>query len=418
MLQINELTPEQIAKFPEYVKKWTDIGLCTEPANRIEAEKAINESYRLAGLNPPKKIVWCGSPLSQGLVRAIILDKSFIKNIGISVEDSVRNSVGASVRGAVLDSIGASAWNSVGDSVVTYVSNYVWDSVNNSVMTSVRASLEDYVGNSVENSVWDSLSDSVRDSVINSVGDSVRNSVRDSVRESVRNSVWDSVGDSIRDSIEDSIEDSVRASGYGQHDANWLSFFSFFRNECGLLKETEKLNGLMELAKHAGWFLPHENICWVSERHCILNRDDEGRLHSLTEAAIDYPDGWKIYAVHGVRLPGWIIEEPEKITIELIEKEENSEIRRVMTDIYGLERYMKNCGAHIIHEDKNGQLFKKEINGDEPIIMVKVINSTAEPNGEFKTYFLRVPPNITNTTEAIAWTFDMKKDEYVPQIET
>jgi len=73
MKKIESLTPEQIAKFPQYVKEWTDYGLCTEPANRSEAEKAINEMYLCAGRNPPKKIVWCGSPFSQGITRAIIL---------------------------------------------------------------------------------------------------------------------------------------------------------------------------------------------------------------------------------------------------------------------------------------------------------------------------------------------------------
>ena len=332
--KINKLTPEQIAKFPEYVDKWTKIGLCTEPANRIEAEKYINESYISVGLNPPKKIVWCGSPLSQALVRAIILDKKLIENIGDSVWDSVVDSVRAYV--------GASVWDSVGDSVRAYVGASVWDSV--------------------------------------------------------RAYVWD--------------------SGYGQHDANWLAFYDFFRNECGLIKETEKLNALTELSKYTGWFLPHEHICWVSERHCILNRDDNGRLHSLTSAAVVYPDGWKIYAVHGVRLPAWIIEEPEKITIDAIEKEENVEIRRVMTDKYGLDKYLENCGASIIHQDSNGILYKKELSNDEPIVMVKVINSTPEPDGSSKNYFLRVSPDITNATAAIAWTFGMNQEEYKPVIET
>ena len=102
MSRIEQLTPEQIARFPEFVKRWTEIGLCTAPADRPRAEAAIIESYKYAGLKPPKQIVWCGSPLSQGLTRAIILDK----NIRASVRDSVWDSVRASVR----DSVGDSVW--------------------------------------------------------------------------------------------------------------------------------------------------------------------------------------------------------------------------------------------------------------------------------------------------------------------
>ena len=50
--------------------------------------------------------------------------------------------------------------------------------------------------------------------------------------------------------------------------------------------------------------------------------------------------------------------------------------------------------------------------------MVEVINSSPEPDGEFKHYWLRVPPNITKAREAVAWTFGMSAAKYQPAIET
>jgi len=377
---IESLTEEQIAKFPEYVKKWTDIGLCTDPANRPEAEKAINKCYELAGLKRPEKIVWCGSPLSQGLVRSIITNENIMKEIGskISIGDSVRESVRQSVMDSVVDPV----WNSVVDPV--------WDSVGASVWDSVRAS----VWASVGASVWDSVGASVRASV----GASVRASVGASVRASVGASVW--------------------ASSYGSHDADFLSFYSFFRNELKLTTQTDKITGLTELANHCGWILPHENICFASERHCILNRDERGRLHSISDPAIMYPDGWKIYAIHGVRVPEYIVTNPEQITIDKIDSEKNAEIRRIMIDIYGAKNYIENCGATLIHNDKYGKLYKKVVEDDEDIVMVKVINSTSEPDGTFKEYYLRVPPNIERAHQAVAWTFGKTEKTYNPLLET
>ncbi|MBW2002984.1 MAG: hypothetical protein JRI72_00005, partial [Deltaproteobacteria bacterium] len=82
---ITHLTAEQEAKFPEYVKKWTEIGGCTKPADRVNAEKAINVMYKIAGLYPPK-IIWCGSPLGNALTRAIVIK---IASVGDSVWASV-----------------------------------------------------------------------------------------------------------------------------------------------------------------------------------------------------------------------------------------------------------------------------------------------------------------------------------------
>ena len=58
------------------------------------------------------------------------------------------------------------------------------------------------------------------------------------------------------------------------------------------------------------------------------------------------------------------------------------------------------------------------IPGDEPIVMVEMVNLTCERDGSFKRYLLRVPPNIQTAHEAVAWTFDVPAKDYAPQIES
>lgn len=310
MSRIESLSPTQKARFAEFRDEWIAIGLSTEPAQRGRAESAVKVMYQKAGLAAPQKIIWCGSPFSQGLTRAVILDET----LGASVWASVRDSVGASVR------------------------------------ASVRAS----------------------------------------------------VGD----------------SGYGSHDASWLGFYAFFREVCNLRRETEVLTGHLEQAKSAGWYLPYKNICWVSERHHVLRRDNRGHLHCLTGPAVMYPDGWAVYAVHGVRVPEYVIEHPNDITVQKIGEEGNVEIRRVMIERYGEGRYLEDSGAKVIHADEYGTLYRKEVLGDEPLVMVKVVNATPEPDGSQRRFFLRVPPDMTKAKEAVAWTFGLKEKEYCPNMET
>ena len=466
MLQIDSLTDEQIASMAEIRDKWIKIGLCTDKADRPRAEAAIYEMYKKGGLEPPKKIVWCDSPFSQGLTIAILKEFSANHHALTSVSDSIKVGVGASVRTSVWNSVGNSVrdsvWVSVGDSlrvsvgdsvrdsvrvsVGNSVQESVWNSVGNSVGNSVRDSVRVSVGNSVwdsvRDSVWDSVwvsvGNSVRDSVLtsvltsvwNSVGNSVWNSVRDSIRDSVWDSVWDSVGNSVRNSVWNSVGDrvltsirdsvwvSVGNSVYGQHEASWLAFYEFFREKCGLLEQTHKLVGLWELAKSAGWAYPTKDICFVSERHTTLCRDERGRLHNMSGPAIQYPDGWEIYAVHGVRVPENIINKPLEITTSRIDEQRNTEIRRVMIDIYGQSRYLQDSGAKLLATDRFGKLWKKDLSDDEPIVMVEVKNSTPEPDGSIKDYFIRVPPSMATPQEAVAWTFNLPKDEYNPLVET
>jgi len=452
---IKRLTKEQKDKFPYYVDKWTKIGLSTEPVNKELAEDAINQCYEIAKLERPK-IIWVKSPIAIYLVIGILsrTDQQSGDSVMDSVMDSVRASVSASVRTSVMDSVWDSVRASVMDSVRASVSasvrtsvmDSVWDSVWasvrasiwGSVRSSVRDSVWDSVWNSIGASVWNSIGASVRDSVRASVSASVRTSVMDSVwdsvrasvRASVRDSVWDSVRASVRASVRDSVWDSVRASVYGSHESSWLSFYDYFRDHFPNIAPFKKLDGLMNLSKSCGWIYPGKNICIASERHSILNRDEEGRLHSLTEPAVGYPDGWNIYAVHGVRVPEYIIMNPESITIDKIKEENNAEIRRIMVDKIGFQRYIEESGLKSIHKDEYGELYKSELEDDEPLVVVKVINSTAEPDGTFKEYFLRVPPNedkdpfkiikgdTIRARQAIAWTFKKQEFEYCPSIET
>ncbi|MBA3992114.1 MAG: hypothetical protein C0469_01210, partial [Cyanobacteria bacterium DS2.3.42] len=81
-------------------------------------------------------------------------------------------------------------------------------------------------------------------------------------------------------------------------------------------------------------------------------------------------------------------------------------------------RYLVESQADILNEDEYGTLYRKRIAGDEPLVMVRVKNSTAEPDGSFREYFLRVPPFMRTAKEAVAWTFDFREDQYQPEEET
>ncbi len=62
-------------------------------------------------------------------------------------------------------------------------------------------------------------------------------------------------------------------------------------------------------------------------------------------------DGWSLFHVHGVGVPGWIITNPEQITVAKIDAEQNAEIKRVMIERMGAGEYLFQTGAKIVHAD-------------------------------------------------------------------
>ena len=128
-MKIEQLTKEQKLRFPEFVDKWIKIGLSTEPANKKEAEEGINEMYQIAGLKKPK-IVWCDSPLSQGITKFVVKKMENDELLKTKNRESVEESVGERVIESVGESVIESVWQRVGQSV--------WQSVGQSVGQSVK----------------------------------------------------------------------------------------------------------------------------------------------------------------------------------------------------------------------------------------------------------------------------------------
>lgn len=195
-------------------------------------------------------------------------------------------------------------------------------------------------------------------------------------------------------------------------------------------KQAARQNGNLVLAEgeatgHAHTISEQDVQMWIAEMEayllvesCVLQRDEQGRLHSGEGQAVGYSDGWGVWAWHGVRVPAKVIEAPETLGAAAIQAEPNVEIRRVMIERYGQERYLRESGAQQIHQDDWGTLWRVDIPGDEPLVMVEVVNSTPEPDGSFRNYMLRVPLQMRRAKQAVAWTFGLTEAGYGPAVQT
>jgi hypothetical protein len=150
----------------------------------------------------------------------------------------------------------------------------------------------------------------------------------------------------------------------------------------------------------------------------VFSLDDRRRLHSASGPAFVWLNDIRDYYWHGVYVESYVVEKPESITVLDIETETNMEVRRVKIERFGQARYLLDSRAILIHRDGYGALYRKLVPGDEPLVMVKVLNATPEPDGSFKDYFLRVPPTMRTAKEAVAWTFGKSPDNYEPEQET
>ncbi|MEU3777715.1 DUF6745 domain-containing protein [Streptomyces sp. NPDC032472] len=334
---------------------WRAAAVATGAADRTAAEAGVCLAYRAAGLPEPERIVWVDSPRAAVNLLGDPDGTWGTQARGRSVRDQVRSLPWAAERERLHGELGPRGWGR--HWAVT--GGRLWENT-------------------------ERLADRIRAGLVEELAEDR------SQETGVRLLLLDAV--------------------LGQHDAAWLCAFDTGAHS--------PLAGLAAVARSAGWWWPYERLAVVCERPVELHRDEAGRLDRADGPALAFPDGFALHAWRGMPVPAEFLAELDALTPERIHGEENAELRRVMLEHYGYERYLEESGAEPMHRDEAGVLWRIPLPDDEDVVMVEVVNSTPEPDGTYRTYWLRVPPDTLTPRQGVAWTFGLAAEAYAPLRET
>ncbi|HEY9787505.1 MAG TPA: hypothetical protein V6D17_19105 [Candidatus Obscuribacterales bacterium] len=386
-----------------HIANWRKIGFATAPADRNQAQEGIRRAYESARLRPPRYIVWVDSPW-MGSIAAAILAKA-VQSQFESVVRSFFNSFSKRLWNAI-DAKGGSGWWREVEHQITRAVGMSYGNVAMQIRQAIIAELNGRNIGGAEAGMGVYASQELLDRLTLTLD-------RQLPGEYTRRIV-PIVERGLTSDLANSIMAQTWYCGTGSMDGD-LAFYDFCRTSGFNFPE---LGGFLMMAQSCGWWWPFEDICIATERPKLISVDAQGRLHYGKGPAILYPDHWRICAWHGTFVPARFIKWTRNMNVHDIMTEPNIEVRRMMLDIYGLEAFMLASGAQKFQEDECGALFRQELGDDEPIVTVRVRNSTPEPDGHFKYYFLRVPPNTMTAREGVAWTFGLSAHDYHPKKET
>jgi broad specificity polyphosphatase/5'/3'-nucleotidase SurE len=130
---------------------------------------------------------------------------------------------------------------------------------------------------------------------------------------------------------------------------------------------------------------------------------------------MSYPDGWKIYAIHGTLIPQAWIEAPATLTPSLALSQTNAELRRAACELLGWAQIINGLNAKLIDRDPDPEIGELlEVNhpqiGKERFLRVLC--------GTKREFCLPVPRGVKTALQANAWTWGMAPKEYKPEIRT
>jgi hypothetical protein len=407
MKKIESLTSQQWAEIDKLKKQWLD-NASRQPL-RSDVELAVEKLYKLKDFSNPK-IIYVDSPLAAVLLNNLIKENSLGDSLWISLDASLRDSM--------WDSTGASLSVSLGASLDASLRDSMWDSTGASLSASLGASLDASLWISLRDSLWTSLRDSLwasmRDSMggslwaslggslWDSLGDSLGDSLRDSLGASLRASLWDSLGASLRDSLGASLRASLMASPRDSP-RDSLSFY-WQQSHCAFIEggaiagveyNKNKFADYQLICKNLSFVLPYKDLCIVAAPPIYCEWGDNGEIGSTTRAAVEYADGFKIWAIDGYRVPERVVLDPLSQTIQEINEDGNEEIKRIRIERYGWDKYLTASNATVLDfwTSPNGYL-ESLMQCDDYVILCTYDPSTGRP------YSLEVAQSCTTCEQA------------------
>lgn len=384
-----KLTHAQEAMAAAIEDQWLAAAVETGPAAREAAEAGVREAYALAGAAAPERVYWFGSPRAGAAAVALLSG---------APEPGPDAPAWFTQAHAELRRQGWTPGQAAGSSLRRRVRTEPWAAARAAAVRALGAD------------GWAQLSAAAGRRSWGLVMDLVAGRLRLRLSEDLSADLPGDAGRVARMAVLDAV--------YGQHDGVWLSTFEAADRLCPEAGLMAGLTGLADVARHSGWWWASERVAVLTERPRLLARDNVGRLHRGEGAAMEFPDGYGLWAWRGMPIPTDLAAELPTLTVDRIQREQNAEIRRVMLEHFGYERYLREAGARRLGSDETGTLWRLDLPGDEPLVMVEVVNSTPEPDGTSRVYWLRVPPRTRSAREGVAWTFGLTAEEYQPLVQT
>ncbi|MBD2241861.1 hypothetical protein H6G35_35645 [Aulosira sp. FACHB-113] len=347
--KICNLTPEQSELIPVYNQKWKNIALSTEPIDRRESVEIIKELYSFLGLNEPEVVV-CVSPA------------------------------------AVLNFLAEPPYPASNREMY-----YIYSLLNNPLRQELYSQL------------YDALKAELR----------VRLSMRftQNIHYLIEREIYNFFDKRYLKYSEDG-EGDIKGFGIDlpepMESGCELDFcISVLNCNCSPVR----WQIFESLAKNSFWLFPYDRLAVVCERPTKISFDDQQRPHAVMQPAIQFADGYSIYAHHGVVIPEkyanlhplqwqtqWLLENNTQLRKPFIQE---------ITDHQRIER------ALVTQLDSQEEYTLLEIDDNVDAKTIYFLKMTCPITREIHA-LIHVPADIKSVHQAILWVnWGIEPEEFV-----
>lgn len=367
---IDKLTPEQEALIPHYREKWRAIACKTEPIDRKKVAEAVKAAYAALRKQEPD-ILYCDSPFAA--LELIVQSQS-----GSRLERQLGNQVGSRLR----SQLDIPLWSQLRSQLDSQLASQLETQLLSLLMLKLMSQLGRQLERQLNNQLREQLVKQKKAPVFFCGGYPIS---------------WLQVLGSTNKWWNKYIH-YFDPEGWACRG----SLFDFCISVLNCDYDQRKWEEFQLLASECGWVFPYEKTCLVCERPIKLSFDSENRLHAEGEPAIQFADGFSMYANHGEGV--WLPKKygklhPREWQAQWLLEDKNAEVRRVLIQEIGYARILQELQATELDTWQEYTLVKILRRID--IEKIHLLKMTCPSTGF--VHVLRVPPNIQSAHDAIGW---------------
>ncbi len=367
--KVKKLTLAQEAQIPVYRDKWRSIALATGPIDRSQAAETITLAYRAMAYAPLRygkqapEIIFCDRPYQAANIIASHADKPR-SHLRSQLESKLRSELEKQLltclRGQLENQLKRQLQNQLENELYTQLQSQLWSPLREHLAMEIAGKLPiDLSGQRARYLHYTHLNKQLDNCI--------------------QPELWAGGGSLLDFCI--SVLNCTHSYG---------NIWTIFQS----------------LVKTCSWIFPYDKVCVVCSKPIVLSTDSNHRLHAEAAPAVQFADGFAIYAYHGVILPEWYGRlQLHEWQSKWLLKEHNAEVRRALIQGIGCDRICQELAATELDTWQEYTLLKMDFEDDFdaegmplPVFLLKMTC----PSTGF-VHALRVPPNVRSAREAICW---------------
>lgn len=267
MQKISKLTACQEALLDEYKRKWQSIALSTQPIEKQKATQSIESVYKQISKTEEFEIYFFDSPLSLG-------DLSFLTTL--YPNENWCNSQKLS-------------------NLIRRVDNQLLRRlVGSNVFRNIAIPLIEVIGNQIDMLLWHYLEEKLH--FWSPFGNLIAMNLKDKEQASP---IWKSAKPNQKERLTNLW--FYLGSGLVNTDSkcSLCCLLDFCISELNCTPDEHLWQLLQSFVNNCGWTFFFQDFCFACDRPFKIILDEENRPHSENEAAIQFSDGFSIFAKHG-----------------------------------------------------------------------------------------------------------------------